>query len=130
MTPPTMRGERDDPQIGRHRQQQVIQPEAEHRAEQDGPAAEAIGQRADHRAEEELHQRVERDEPAVDRGGGADVAAVQLAHQPRHDRQHDADAEHVDEQREEEDGELEVHRPAAIRRRRGSGDPPRHGLRR
>ena len=124
--------QRHHPEVRRDRHQQVVEPEAEHGKEQDRPAAEAVGKRAHRRTEEELHQRIERDQPAVDHRRRADIAAVEVAHQPGHHRQHDADAEDIDDEREEEDGELDRlrHLGPVLRPRRGSGDPPRRGLRR
>ena len=98
--------QRDDPQIGRHRQQDVVDAEAGERDQHDRPAAEAVRQRAEGGAEEELHQRVERQQQAVEGSRLADRVAAELLHQERDDRQHDADAEDVDDHGPEQDHEL------------------------
>ncbi len=98
--------QRHHPQVRRDRQQEVVDAQADQRHQHDRPAAEAVRQRAEGRPEEELHQRVERQQPAVEGRGRADGVAGQLLHQHRDDRQHDADAEDVDDQRYEQDGKL------------------------
>ena len=61
--------------FGRQRHQDVVEAKAEVGEQDHRPAAEAIGQGAQQRREEELHQRPNRAEDAVDGGGPDRVAA-------------------------------------------------------
>ena len=56
VTPEITRPDEQPPERRRQRHQDVVEAEAEVRHQHDGPAAEAIGERAEHRRREELHR--------------------------------------------------------------------------
>ena len=99
-----IRPERQPPQVGRQRHQHVVDRQAcggdqDHRA-----AAVLVGQRADHRRGEELHQRPQRDEHAVD-DAGARIGAGELLDQRRQDRDDDAHRQDVEHRGDQDEGD-------------------------
>ena len=93
------------PQVRRQRHQDVVEPEPEIRDQDHRPAAEAIRQRADARREQELHQRPDGAEQAVDFGGARGVAAEEVDHQLGQHRNDDAERQHVEQHGDEDEGE-------------------------
>ena len=80
---------------------QVVDRKGEHRGEQDRPPPETVAQAADDRREEELHRRIDEEQPAALDRRVADADAgkfLQIGRQHRHD---DAEADHVEQQRGE-----------------------------
>jgi hypothetical protein len=108
-------GEEEPAEAGREGEEEEGDAEPELGRQQHRAPAEAVGKAADQGRAEELHRRVERDQGAEDPGGVGDVAAAQGLDQLRQDRHQQAEAEDVDDQDGEDEGEA---------RRPGSGPHP------
>jgi hypothetical protein len=81
----------------------IVQPESKIRQQNDRPAAKAIRKRTEHRREDELHQRPNRAEQAVDLGGSAGVAAHETLDQLWQNGNDDSERQHVEQDGKEDE---------------------------
>ena len=88
---------------GREALHEVVDAEPEQRAEDDGPAAEAVGEGAEDRCAQELHQRVERDDDPVVEPRPRVVASRELPDELGQHGDDDAQPQDVDEQGDEDE---------------------------
>jgi len=93
------------PQVWRERHQDVVEPEPEIGEQDQRPAPEAVGQHAMQRREQELHQRRDRAEDAIDLGRARIVAGEEVDHQLGQDGHDDAQRQHVEQHRDEHENE-------------------------
>jgi hypothetical protein len=84
---------------------QIVEPERQHRRQQDRAPSETIGQVPDDRREHELHGRIARAQPSGILRGLRDRDMGQMHDQPRKDRDDDAKAEHVDQDNAQHEAE-------------------------
>ena len=85
----------------------IVDSEPDQRDQQDRSAPELVGEVAEYRSENELHQRVEEDHVAADHRRLGDAAAGQPADELRQHRQDDTQAHHVEQDGEKDTGERE-----------------------
>ncbi|MGY3527999.1 hypothetical protein ACVISU_000767 [Bradyrhizobium sp. USDA 4452] len=104
-------------QVRRQRHQHVVRGKAEIRQQDHRPAAKAIGQRAQDRRADELHQGPDRAEHAEDACRVGGVIADEALDQLGQDRDDDPEREHVEQQGDED----EDHRAAARLRKSRRG---------
>jgi hypothetical protein len=93
------------PQVRRERHQDEVEPEPEVGEQDQRPAPVAIGEHAVQRREQELHQRSNRAEDSVDLGCTRVVAGEEIDHQLGQHRHDDADRQHVEQHRDEDEDE-------------------------
>jgi hypothetical protein len=84
-----------------HRADQIVDGEGQHRGQQDRTAPEAVAEIADQRREQELHGRIDEEQPATLDRRFADTNAGQLLQIGRQHRHDDADAGNIEQQRGE-----------------------------
>ena len=101
----------------RQRHQHVVRGEPEVRQQHHRPPSEAIRQAADHRREQELHQRPDGAEQAEDARGACGVVADEAFDQLRQHRNDDAERQHVEQDGDEDEGDRRAARRATLRRR-------------
>ncbi len=89
----------------RDRHEDVVEPHAQAGDQDDRPAAVAVGQRAQKRRAEELHQAPGRGEHAEHLGGTRGVAVHEAEHDGRQDREHDPQRQAVERHRAEDEGQ-------------------------
>ena len=99
----------------RQRHQHIVQRQPEIRQQHHRPPAEAVGERAKDRREQELHQRPGGAEQAEDPRRRRRVVVDKTFHEFWQDRQDQAEREHVEQDGDEDEG----CRTAAYRRRVG-----------
>jgi hypothetical protein len=95
----------------------VIDPEAQAGDEYHGPASVAVRQDAHHGHRHELHQRPRRAEGAENFRSAGRVAFREPLHELGQHRDHDPQREHVEQDRDEDEGERgapEAHLPLSI----------------
>ena len=90
---------------GRERHQDVVEAEPETRHQDHRPAAEAVGQRAEQRREQELHQRPGGAEQAEHFGRARRVATHEAENEARQHRNDDAERQHVEQHGDEDEHE-------------------------
>src|SRR5262249_4026785 len=73
--------------------------------EDDGPAAEPVGQCAEQRREQELHQRPHGGKQPDELGGARGVAGHEALDQPRQHRDHHAERQHVEQDGDKDERE-------------------------
>ncbi len=89
----------------RQRHQHIIQRQPEIRQQDDGAAAEPVGQRAKHRRKEKLHQRPCGAEQAEDLRGTRGVVVDKAFHEFGQDRHDQAERHHVEQDGDEDEGD-------------------------
>ena len=115
------------PDVGRKRHDEIIEPQHREAGDQDRAPAEAVRQIAEDGGKEEVHQRIDEDQRAAPQGA---VRQAQLRHLGDQARQHghdDAQADGVDQDGDEEEGQGFLRRRAACLRAAGRhvlGHPP------
>ena len=97
---------------GRQARDRVVEPEPQHRDQQNRPAAVGVGQIADHGTEQELHRRIGDEQQATERRRGRQVRPRHLADQVRRHGDDEPDADHVDQHRAEHESEAAPIRPS------------------
>ena len=94
----------EQPADGRRRgHERIIGREGEHGKEQDGPPAETVAEIAEHRPGEELRTRISDEHIARDPRRLGEVDMAEMDDEAGQDRQHDAEADRVDQHRRQHD---------------------------
>ncbi len=88
---------REQPDIRRHRLDEIVDRQTHQGDENDGAPAIAVGKRAQDGREYELHRRVKRAQNAVNVGRLRRIAADELLDQARQNGKRQPDTEHVDD---------------------------------
>jgi len=108
--------------------QDVVEPEAQVGGENHRPPAETVRKRPQQRREQELHERPEKAEQAVDFGRAPRVPAQETRHQPGEHRKNDAQRQDVQQHRDQDEhGGGAAHRPGRAAGRTGRGSGFGHG---
>ena len=97
--------DKQEPKVRRQRHQDIVQPQPKIGQDDHRPAAEPVGQRAQHRLEDELHEGPEETEIADDMRGADGIAVEERLDQLRQHRNDDTERHHIEQDGNEDESE-------------------------